>query len=74
VLLKKGKGEEALKVLKQAESLMPDNATVLYHLALAYKTQGDLKLAEETLQKAIRIGNFPEEKSAKDLLAKIKRS
>jgi putative PEP-CTERM system TPR-repeat lipoprotein len=74
VLLKKGKTEEAVKVLKQAESLLPDNATVLYHLGLAYKTRGEVKLAEETLQKAVRIGNFPEEKSAKDLLAKLKRS
>jgi len=73
VLLKKGKTQEALKVLKQAESLLPDNPTVLYHLALAYKARGELKPAEESLQKAVKIGNFPEEKSAKDLLAKLKR-
>ena len=73
VLLKKGKTEQALKLLKQAESLLPDNPTVLYHLALAYKARGELKPAEESLQKALKIGNFPEEKSAKDLLAKLKR-
>jgi tetratricopeptide (TPR) repeat protein len=73
VLLKKGKNDEALKVLKQAETLLPENATVQYHLALAHQARGELKQAEESLQKAVKIGNFPEEKSAKDLLAKLKR-
>ena len=74
VLLRKGKKDEALKVLKQADVLLPDNATVKYHLGLAYKAQGELKLAEENLQKAIQIGNFPEEKSAREALANLKRS
>ncbi len=72
VLLKNGKTEDAYTALKRASELMPENATVLYHLALACHERGDKAQATGYLQRALQIGRFPEEKKAQVLLQKMK--
>jgi len=70
-LLKNGRGEEARKVLEKAAAILPDNPTVNFHLALAYRATGDKARAAATLRKALQLGNFPEEPDAKILLAQF---
>ena len=73
VLLKNKKNKDALQVLKKASDRMPANPTVLYHLALAYRENADKAQAVSSLQKAIQIGKFPDEKNARILLAKLQK-
>ncbi len=40
-------------------------------VALAYKAQGDIVRAVESLQKALALGDFPEARDAKMLLEKV---
>jgi len=72
VLLKCGRKNDALKVLKNAEEQMPDNPTINYHLALAYNETGNKGLAIASLQKAMKEGAFQDAKDASALLAKLK--
>jgi FimV-like protein len=71
-LLKNGRGEDARKVLEKAVAILPNNPTVNYHLALAYRETGDKAKATATLRKALQLGKFPEEQDAKILLAQLK--
>jgi tetratricopeptide (TPR) repeat protein len=70
-LLKNGRAEESRKVLEKAASILSDNPTVQYHLALAYKDTGNKQLASVALRKALQKGNFPEERDARKLLTQI---
>jgi tetratricopeptide (TPR) repeat protein len=70
-LLKNGRTEESRKVLEKAASILSDNPTVQYHLALAYKDTGNKQLASAALRKALQKGNFPEERDARKLLTQI---
>ena len=71
VLLKNKKFEEAEKILKKAAETMPGNASIQYHLALAYKERNNDALAIEHVRKAISAGDFPEAEQAKALLTKL---
>ena len=73
VLLKNGKMREGLIALKKAVELIPNNPSIHYHLALAYKNNGDKQKAIESLQKAIKFGDFPELSQAKQLLTKLQK-
>ena len=73
VQLKNGKTHEGLTTLKKAVELVPNNPSILYHLALAYKDTGDKQKAVESLQKAIKLGDFPELSEAKQLLARMQK-
>jgi putative PEP-CTERM system TPR-repeat lipoprotein len=73
VLLKNGKIQEGLTALKKAVELIPNNPSIYYHLAIAYKENSDRQNAIENLQKAIRLGDFPELSQAKQLLSKLQR-
>ena len=70
-LLNNGRGADALKALKSASTLMPENASVLYHLALAYKDTGNKPLAIENLHAALKNRDFPEAKEASRLLSQL---
>ena len=72
VLLKNKKIEDAYALLKRAGELLPDNPTVFYHLALACNERGDKAQAKLNLQKALQMGQFPEEKKAQALLDKMR--
>ena len=74
VLLKNGKPEEGLKALKLAEAALPNNPAVHYHLALAYKELNQSSAAAEHLQKAISLGDFPEQREARAMLAQLKNT
>ncbi len=71
VLLKNKKFAEAEKVLIKAVETMPGNASIRYHLALAYYGQNNNDLAVVYIQKAISTGDFPEAAQAKMLLAQL---
>ena len=74
VLVKNGKIQEGFTALKKALELLPDNPSVHYHIALAYKEYNDKRRAIEYLQKAMSFGEFPEASNAKQLLAKLQKS
>jgi putative PEP-CTERM system TPR-repeat lipoprotein len=73
VLLKNGKVDQGLVMLKKASEGSPKNPSIQYHLALAYKERGDSARAVEHLQKALAMGDFPEAGEAKALLEKMKK-
>jgi putative PEP-CTERM system TPR-repeat lipoprotein len=72
-LLKNGRKAEALKVLERAVALLPQDQSVHYHLALAYKESGDRAKAEQALQEALSLGEGPDTKAVRVLLAELKR-
>lgn len=71
-LLQNGRREDARKMLEKASGILPDNPTVNFHLALAYRESGDKAQATARLQKALRSGDFPEAQKARTLLAELK--
>ena len=71
-LLKNNRREDAKKALEQAAKLLPDNPTVSYHLAMAYKETGDRAKAATALQKALAAGNFQDAAAARALQAELK--
>ena len=70
-LLKNGRSVEARRVLEKAAVILPDNPTVNFHLALAYRATGDKDRAAATLRKVLQLGDVPEEPEAKTLLAHL---
>ena len=71
VLLKNGKGTAGLLALKQAALYAPDDASINYHLALAFIAGKDHGPALSSLEKAVKRGDFPEATQAKELLARL---
>ncbi len=55
--LSAGAGHSAVKSLEQAEKLNPDDATILFDLALAYGLTGEKKKAVKTFRKALNLRN-----------------
>ncbi len=74
VLIKKGRTDRGINILKKASEGSPNNPNILYHLALGYKQNGDSIKAAESLQQALSLGDFTESIQAKALLEKIKRN
>lgn len=74
ILLKDGKINEALDLLRSALQGMPGNAEVQYHLAAALAAKGEKSEAIELLKKAVN-GSMPTEAkvAAEDLLAQLTR-
>lgn len=72
-LLKNNRKLEAKKVLEKAVGILPNNPTVVYHLALAYKESGDKTNAIRTAQKCLNLGNFPDYNAAQALLSQLKK-
>jgi cytochrome c-type biogenesis protein CcmH/NrfG len=71
VLVKSGKVDEGLKALRQAASVLPDNPSIQYHLALALNEHKDTAAAAATLRKALALDDFPESVQAKTLLTRL---
>jgi len=63
-----GRYAESQRLLKKAVTLLPDNATVAYHLALVQNKLGDKEKTVQTLKKALSLGDFPEKEKAVELL------
>jgi len=71
ILLRSGAADEALQHLKQSVQLNPGNASVQYHLGVAYQQVGDAAAARRSLEKALEIGNFPELDAARSALEQL---
>lgn len=70
-LLRNRRVGEAINALRIAASLIPGNPTVHYHLALAYREQGDAANAETCLRRAVETGGFPDRDAARRLLSQM---
>jgi len=73
VLIKNKKYDQGIVALQKAAQLLPDNPTIHYHLALAYKEQGSKGPAVANLEKALAMGAFPEANDARLLLSQLKK-
>ncbi len=71
VLIRTGRTDAGLQVLKQASSLTPDDPSICYHLALGLRDSRDQAGAITYLEKALSRGDFPERADAAALLAKL---
>lgn len=71
VLYQNGRHAEAQRLLEKAVTLLPDNATVAYHLALVQNKLGEKEKTAETLKKAIALGDFPEREKAIKMLSHL---
>ena len=71
VLLRNGRIAEARKVLERVSSVVPNNPSVNYHLALVYRETGDRAQAISRANKALEAGRFPEEAQTKQLKAEL---
>jgi putative PEP-CTERM system TPR-repeat lipoprotein len=66
--------ELALRQIKDALYLQPENPTLRYHEAMINTTTGNNKMAEEILTKLLdKAREFPEKADAEALLEKLKR-
>jgi tetratricopeptide (TPR) repeat protein len=71
----KGLYASAIAELSDAAEKMPENATVLYHLGLAYWKNEEKDQAVEALENALKIEKaFPERQAATELLREIESS
>lgn len=73
VLLKHKRADEAVAVLSRAVKHRPDAPSAYYHLALAYRDQGNRSLSADALRKALEFKKFPEARAARLLLADMTR-
>ncbi|MDD3295164.1 MAG: tetratricopeptide repeat protein, partial [Geobacteraceae bacterium] len=72
-LLRNGAYKEAIVVLEKASSLLPKNAAVHYHLALAYNARGDRSRAVKSLKRAVQLGGSSEAADARKMLSEFER-
>lgn len=56
VALRQGRAQDALRLLKQAESVAPQSPAVYLGLGRYYRSQGDRASAEQSLQRALQTG------------------
>jgi tetratricopeptide (TPR) repeat protein len=70
-LLKNSRPREARKNLEKAVTIMPEDPTVNYHLALVHQASGDKKQAVERLKIALRSENFAGIQQARNLLTEL---
>lgn len=65
---------EAIRVLKKAESIKPDNALIHYNIGLVYGRNGDFTNAQKHLEKFLELEpKHQEAPKIKELVKKIKR-
>lgn len=72
-LLRNNRPADAKKILEKTVTLLPNNPTVQYHLALAYNASGEKNNAVKALQKALSLGSFPDARAASTLMAELSR-
>ncbi len=70
-LLKNKRLEDSRKVLEKAVTVLSNNPSVHYHLALVYKESGDKLKAVRALKKALSLGQFPDSAAAASLDAEL---
>ncbi|GFO66571.1 lipoprotein [Geomonas limicola] len=72
-LLRNGKTAEAVKVMERAAQQLPQDPSVHYHLGLAYYQAGDRAKSQQALQKSLSLGEGPDSKATRQLLAQLKK-
>jgi putative PEP-CTERM system TPR-repeat lipoprotein len=73
-LVENNRPKEAFELLRNANMILPDDPSVLYHLALVYKESGDTGHAREFASRALKSTNFPEAKEVQLLLDSLNRT
>ncbi len=73
VHLKRGSWQLAIAQFELALSSVPENPTLLYHLALAHRGSGDIDAAKETLTKIAADSSFPEKQEVEALKKELKQ-
>jgi Flp pilus assembly protein TadD len=71
VLVENGAAGEGLSYLRASARARPQNATIQYHLGVAYQRVGDSEGARGALKKALALGDFPERGDAQRRLSEI---
>jgi len=71
ILVQTGAPEEGLDHLQRAAQELPKNGSVLYHLAVAQRMDGDDTAARTNLEAAIATGVFPERNEAERALEEL---
>ena len=72
VLYNRGLYDNAIGEFIDAAEKLPDNATVKYHLGLAYFKKGEKEKAKEALEKALSLdGSFKGADEARKLLSEL---
>ena len=71
ILIQEGMPGEALEFIRRSVQINPGNATVQYHLGIAYKETGDSRAAMAAFEDAIELGDFPEREAANEALAEL---
>ncbi|MEM9620153.1 MAG: XrtA/PEP-CTERM system TPR-repeat protein PrsT [Pseudomonadota bacterium] len=74
ILVNDGEVREGLGLLRDSARQRPDNASVQYHLGVAYHKLGDRENAIEALEKALTIGDFNEAREARRILEELSSS
>ena len=68
---RKGNGTRAVEILEKANVKLAGNATVSYHLGMAYFQTGKKEQAKIYLNKAVAGGDFPGKQVASETLRKL---
>ncbi len=71
ILVQQGTVREGLDLLRSSARARPDNATVQYHLGVAYRENSDVEAAKRALQRALSLGEFTESPDAEQALANL---
>jgi tetratricopeptide (TPR) repeat protein len=72
VLYKNNDKKKSLSILQKAQSLLPENPSVLYHLAIVYKESGKKSKANEVLKKLLALkADFKQRANAAELYQKL---
>ena len=71
ILVQNDRVTEGLRYLQSSASNRPDNASVQYHLGVAYQLTGQNERAARALRRAVDIGGFEELEDAKSALSEI---
>ena len=71
VLYKRGLHAAAIDPLREAASKLPGDATVRYHLGMAYFRSGDQDKARVELAAALKLGSFDGDEEARHVLPDV---
>ena len=74
ILVNSGEVEEGLDFLRNSARERPNNASVQFHLGVAYQKLGERNSAIKALEKALTIGDFNEVREARKLLEALRSS
>lgn len=71
ILVQHGQSERAISLIRRSSEQKPGDATVRYHLGVAYLDAGRTAAGRAALEEAIRLGPFPEREEAERRLTAL---